>query len=218
MGLIVLDHEELSRRMRGLREGGKRIVFTNGCFDLLHVGHVRCLIDAASRGDFLVVAINSDESVRKLKGAGRPVQSERERAELLCALTPVSYVTIFNEPTCGPLLRKLRPQAVAKGTDYNLENLPEKDVLSEIGAELLLVGDPKRHSTIDLLERIRGGRGAGKSKEAKPSKPTKAAKAPAPARGKAPKPAAKSPPQKARAAHAAAAKKRAARPASEAHA
>ncbi len=160
MGIILRDHDELAQRLRGLRDGGKRVVFTNGCFDLLHVGHIRCLIDAAKRGDFLVVALNSDASIRKLKGPDRPVQPEAERAEILAALTGVSYVTIFHEETCGPLLRKLRPQLVAKGTDYSLEMLPERDVLTEIGAELILVGDPKDHSTVDLLARIRGQKGS----------------------------------------------------------
>jgi rfaE bifunctional protein nucleotidyltransferase chain/domain len=159
MGLVVHDHEELARRVRALRDGGKRVVFTNGCFDVLHVGHVRCLTDAATRGDFLVVAINSDASVRKLKGPDRPVQPAAERAEILCAITGVSYVTFFDEPTVGPLLRKLRPQIVAKGTDYDHTNLPERDVVAEIGAELAIVGDPKKHSTIKLLERIRSGKG-----------------------------------------------------------
>jgi rfaE bifunctional protein nucleotidyltransferase chain/domain len=166
MGLIVLDHDELARRMRALREGGKRIVFTNGCFDLLHVGHVRCLADAATRGDFLVVAINSDASARRLKGPDRPVQPAGERAELLSSITGVSYVTMFDEPTVEPLLRKLRPHVVAKGTDYDQDNLPEKEVVAEIGAELAIVGDPKKHSTRKLLERIRSGRGVGAARSA----------------------------------------------------
>ena len=172
MGLIVLDHDELARRMRSLRDGGKRIVLTNGCFDLLHVGHLRCLSDAATRGDFLVVAINSDASVRRLKGADRPVQPAAERAEILSAITGVSYVTVFDEPTVGPLLRKLRPQIVAKGTDYDADNLPEREVVAEIGAELAIVGDPKRHSTIRLLERIRSGRGVAVAREKRPAKGT----------------------------------------------
>src|SRR5262245_46431365 len=159
MGPIVHDHDELARRTRALRDGGKRVVFTNGCFDVLHVGHLRCLTDAATRGDFLIVAINSDASVRKLKGPDRPVQPAAERAEILCAIQGVSYVTIFDEPTVGPLLRKLRPHVVAKGTDYDATNLPEREVVAEIGAELAIVGDPKKHSTIRLLERIRSGKG-----------------------------------------------------------
>jgi rfaE bifunctional protein nucleotidyltransferase chain/domain len=170
MGLIVLDHDELARRMRALRDGGKKVVFTNGCFDLLHVGHLRCLTDAATRGDFLVVAINSDASVRKLKGPDRPVQPAAERAEILSAITGVSYITIFDEPTVGPLLRKLRPQIVAKGTDYDENNLPEKEVVAEIGAEFTIVGDPKNHSTIKMLERIRGGRGVSGAASSKPGR------------------------------------------------
>jgi len=191
MGLIVRDHEELARRLRGLRDAGKRVVFTNGCFDLLHVGHIRCLVDAAKRGDYLVVALNSDASVKKLKGPARPVQSEEERAELLCALQCVAYVTIFDDETCGPLLRLLRPQLVAKGTDYTLETLPERDVLAEIGAELIRTGDPKDHSTIDLIERIKLGLGAGaRAPKAAKKAVAKGAKAP-PAKSAAPKPAAK---------------------------
>jgi D-glycero-beta-D-manno-heptose 1-phosphate adenylyltransferase len=192
MGLIVRDHEELARRLRGLRDAGKRVVFTNGCFDLLHVGHIRCLVDAAKRGDYLVVALNSDASTRKLKGPERPVQSEEERVELLCALQCVAYVTIFDEATCGPLLRLLRPQLVAKGTDYTLETLPERDVLAEIGAELIRAGDPKDHSTVDLIERIKQGLGAGTRgpKAAKKPVATKSAKAPA-TKAAPPKPASK---------------------------
>lgn len=209
MGLIVRDHEELARRLRGLRDAGKRVVFTNGCFDLLHVGHIRCLIDAAKRGDYLVVALNSDASVRKLKGPERPVQDEEERAELLCALQCVAYVTIFDEETSGPLLRLLRPQLVAKGTDYTLETLPERDVLAEIGAELIRAGDPKDHSTIDLIDRIKQGRGAGSrapkgakkaaakgAKAAPPKSASPKAAPPKPASKKAfAKPAAKLPPK-----------------------
>ncbi|MBL8843418.1 MAG: adenylyltransferase/cytidyltransferase family protein [Planctomycetes bacterium] len=179
MGIILRDHDELAQRLRGLRDGGKRVVFTNGCFDLLHVGHIRCLIDAAKRGDFLVVALNSDASIRKLKGPDRPVQPEAERAEILAALNGVAYVTIFHEETCGPLLRKLRPQLVAKGTDYSLETLPEREVLAEIGAELILVGDPKDHSTVDLLARIRGQQGASG-----PGAPRRVRKVAAPAAAK----------------------------------
>jgi len=152
MGQIVLDQDDLAKRLRSLKVGGKRVVVTNGCFDLLHVGHVRALQDAKRRGDCLVVAINSDASVRKLKGSGRPIQSQADRAEILAALDGVTYVTVFDEETVGPLLRRLRPTIVAKGTDYTAENFPERDVLTEIGAELIIVGDPKGHSTRDLLK------------------------------------------------------------------
>jgi len=152
MGQIVLDQDDLAKRLRSLKVGGKRVIVTNGCFDLLHVGHVRALQDAKKRGDCLVVAINSDASVRKLKGSGRPIQSQADRAEILAALDGVTYVTVFDEETVGPLLRRLRPTIVAKGTDYTAENFPERDVLTEIGAELIIVGDPKGHSTRDLLK------------------------------------------------------------------
>jgi len=152
MGQIVLDQDDLAKRLKSLKVGGKRVVVTNGCFDLLHVGHVRALQDAKKRGDCLVVAINSDASVRKLKGSGRPLQSQSDRAEILAAFDGVTYVTIFEEETVGPLLRRLRPSIVAKGTDYTAENFPERDVLAEIGAELIIVGDPKGHSTRDLLK------------------------------------------------------------------
>jgi rfaE bifunctional protein nucleotidyltransferase chain/domain len=152
MGQIVLDQDDLAKRLKGLKVGGKRVVVTNGCFDLIHVGHVRALRDAAERGDCLVVAINSDASVRKLKGSGRPLQSQADRAEILAAIDGVAYVTVFDEETVGPLLRRLRPSIVAKGTDYTAENFPERDVLEEIGAELIIVGDPKAHATRDLLK------------------------------------------------------------------
>jgi rfaE bifunctional protein nucleotidyltransferase chain/domain len=157
------------------------VVFTNGCFDLLHVGHVRCLQDAARRGDFLVIALNSDASIRRLKGPERPLQPEEERAEMLCALNGVSYVTIFDEESCGGLLRLLRPQVVAKGTDYSLATLPERDVVAEIGAEFIAVGDPKDHSTVDLIDRLKQGRGAPLRKgAAKPGARASRKGAPAP--------------------------------------
>jgi rfaE bifunctional protein nucleotidyltransferase chain/domain len=154
MGQVVLDQDDLAKRLKNLKVGGKRVVLTNGCFDLIHVGHVRCLLDAANRGDCLVVALNSDASVRALKGPGRPFQPQAERAELIAAIEGVNYVTIFDEETVGPLLRRLRPSVLAKGTDYTVENLPEREVLAEIGAELVVVGDKKSHSTRDLMRRV----------------------------------------------------------------
>jgi rfaE bifunctional protein nucleotidyltransferase chain/domain len=177
MGQVVLDQDDLAKRLKGLKVGGKRIVVTNGCFDLIHVGHIRCLTDAANRGDCLVVAINSDASVRKLKGSGRPLQSQSERAEILAAIQGVSYVTVFDEETVGPLLRKLRPTVLAKGTDYTLDTLPEKEVLAEIGAELVVVGDPKGHSTKDLMRKVHVAYAAAhpKPKGAATAKPAKIA-------------------------------------------
>jgi rfaE bifunctional protein nucleotidyltransferase chain/domain len=154
-GVLVRDHDELARRVAEARGAGKRVVFTNGGFELLHVGHVRSLQDARSRGDLLVVAVNSDASVRRNKGASRPVVPEDERAEMLCALSCVDLVTIFSDATVDGLLRRVRPTVHAKGTDYTPETVPERDTVREIGAEIAIVGDPKDHATSDLLERIR---------------------------------------------------------------
>jgi rfaE bifunctional protein nucleotidyltransferase chain/domain len=154
-GRFVPDHDELARLVAGARAAGKRVVFTNGGFEILHVGHVRSLRDARSRGDLLVVAVNSDESVRRSKGPGRPVVPEGERVEVLCALQCVDLVTVFGEATVDGLLRKVRPTVHAKGTDYTPETVPERATALEIGAEIAIVGDPKDHATTDLLERIR---------------------------------------------------------------
>jgi rfaE bifunctional protein nucleotidyltransferase chain/domain len=154
-GRFVPDHAELERLVREAKGAGKRVVFTNGGFEILHVGHVRSLRDARSRGDVLVVAVNSDGSIRRNKGAGRPVVPEGERAEVLCALSCVDFVTVFDEPTVDGLLRRLRPSVHAKGTDYTPETVPERATAAEVGAEIAIVGDPKDHATSDLLERIR---------------------------------------------------------------
>lgn len=146
--------EVVSEEVRELRQRGRRVVLANGCFDLLHVGHLRYLQDAASRGDFLVVAINSDESVRRLKGAGRPMLPEAERAELLCALRPVDRVFAFDESTLEESLRALRPDVHAKGPDYTPETVPEAPVDHELGIEIAICGDPKDHSTTALLDRL----------------------------------------------------------------
>jgi D-glycero-beta-D-manno-heptose 1-phosphate adenylyltransferase len=137
-----------------LRGGGQRVVLANGCFDLLHVGHLRYLQDAATRGDFLVVAINSDESVRRLKGEGRPLMPQEERAELLCGLRCVDRVFAFDESTLEVSLRTLRPDVHAKGPDYTPETVPEGPVDRELGIEIAICGDPKDHSTTELLERL----------------------------------------------------------------
>ena len=154
-GRFVPDHGELARLVAEARAAGKRVVFTNGGFEILHVGHVRSLVDARSRGDLLLVAVNSDASIRRNKGEGRPVVPEAERVEVLCALECVDLVTVFDDPTVARLLRLLRPQVHAKGRDYTPENLPERETVREIGAEIAIVGDPKDHATTDLLERIR---------------------------------------------------------------
>ena len=149
------DHGELADLVAAAKAAGKRVVFTNGGFEILHVGHVRSLVDARSRGDLLLVAVNSDASIRRNKGEGRPVVPAEERAEVLCALACVDLVTVFDDPTVDRLLRLLRPQVHAKGRDYTPENLPERETVREIGAEIAIVGDPKDHATSDLLERIR---------------------------------------------------------------
>jgi rfaE bifunctional protein nucleotidyltransferase chain/domain len=155
VGEIVFDRDELVRRCDAAREAGMRIVLTNGAFDLLHVGHVRALADARSRGDLLVVALNDDASVGRLKGDGRPMVPCTERAEVVAALACVDYVHPFAEDDVGPLLRALRPQVHAKGRDYAVDTVPERAVAREVGAEIAIVGDGKDHSATDLIARIR---------------------------------------------------------------
>ena len=136
------------------RATGRTVAFANGCFDLLHVGHVRYLQSAAQEADLLVVAINEDESVRLLKGKGRPILPAAARAELVAALRCVDYVVVFPEPTVGPLLQLLTPDVHCKGTDYTVESVPERDIVAAYGGRIAIVGDPKDHSTRGLLARI----------------------------------------------------------------
>ena len=152
----ILSREELANRIAAARENGARIVLANGCFDVLHVGHVRYLAGARALGDILVVGINSDEQVAIQKGAGRPVLPANERAEIVAALESVTYVTIFDEPTVEQLLLALKPDVHAKGTDYTTESVPERDVVRSYGGEVAIVGDPKDHSTTEILARIGG--------------------------------------------------------------
>ena len=151
----ILARAELVRRVAEHKSNGQKIVLANGCFDVLHEGHVRYLQAARSEGDVLVVAINSDASTRKLKGAGRPVMAEADRAELVGALGAVNYVVIFDEPDVRALLRELRPDVHAKGTDYTAETVPERDEAARLGIRVAIVGDPKEHSTRGLIERVR---------------------------------------------------------------
>ena len=153
----VVSRDELARRLAAERAAGRTIAFANGCFDLLHVGHVRYLESAAREADILVVAINEDESVRRLKGEGRPILTAADRAELVAALRCVDYVVIFAEPTVGPLLTALRPDVHCKGTDYTVDSVPERDVVLAYGGRTAIVGDPKDHSTRELLSRIARG-------------------------------------------------------------
>ncbi len=153
----ILSREELVRRAGEERAAGRTLAFANGCFDLLHVGHIRYLVSAAREADVLVVAINDDDSVRRLKGAGRPILSAGDRAELVAALRCVDYVVIFPEPDVGPLLTALRPDVHCKGTDYTVESVPERDIVLAYGGRTAIVGDPKDHSTRDLLSRMARG-------------------------------------------------------------
>jgi rfaE bifunctional protein nucleotidyltransferase chain/domain len=153
----IVTREALAGRVKAERAAGRTVAFANGCFDLLHVGHVRYLESAAQEADVLVVAINDDNSVRRLKGEGRPVLSAADRAELVAALRAVDYVVIFPEPTVGPLLTELRPDVHCKGTDYTVESVPERDIVLSYGGRTAIVGDPKDHSTRELLARIARG-------------------------------------------------------------
>jgi rfaE bifunctional protein nucleotidyltransferase chain/domain len=151
----VVARAELARRLQPLRDAGRRIAFANGHFDLLHVGHLRYLRDARAQGDLLVVAINDDDSVARLKGPGRPVVPAAERAELLAALAPVDFVTVFSGDSPAPLLAELRPDVHCKGPDYGSpERVPEYETVRAYGGETRLVGDPKDHSTSDLITRV----------------------------------------------------------------
>src|SRR5690349_2553015 len=156
MPSTVLSREELIRRVAEARKGGKRVVLANGCFDVLHVGHVRYLAGARELGDILVVGINSDEQVAIQKGAGRPVMPAIERGEIVAALESVTYVTIFHEPTVEELLLALKPDVHAKGTDYTTDSVPERDVVRSYGGQVAIVGDPKNHSTSAIIERLGG--------------------------------------------------------------
>jgi rfaE bifunctional protein nucleotidyltransferase chain/domain len=153
---MILNREELVTRVNAERKNGSRIILANGCFDVLHVGHVRYLAGARELGDVLVVGVNSDDQVARLKGAGRPVLPAEERAELLAALESVTYVTVFDEPTVEQLLLALKPDVHAKGTDYTEDSVPERNVVRSYGGKVAIVGDPKDHSTSAILARVGG--------------------------------------------------------------
>lgn len=150
----ILSRADLQTRLAQHRANGKQIVLANGCFDILHAGHVRYLQGARREGDLLVVAINSDASVCGLKGPGRPILSAQARAELVAALAAVDYVMLFDEPDVRALLRDLRPNVHAKGTDYTVDTVPEREEAARFGIRIAIVGDPKQHSTRDLVARI----------------------------------------------------------------
>jgi rfaE bifunctional protein nucleotidyltransferase chain/domain len=147
----ILGREQLRERVGQWRRAGERIILGNGNFDLLHVGHVRYLQGAKELGGKLVVAINSDESVRALKGAGRPIMPAEERAEIVAALGDVDAVVIFPELDVRALIREIRPDIQAKGTDYTVDSVPERDAVAEYGGRVAIVGDAKDHSTSEIL-------------------------------------------------------------------
>lgn len=151
----IFARETLSARVLAHKRRGQRIVFANGCFDTLHVGHIRYLEGARKEGDVLVVGVNSDASVCALKGPGRPVLDENARALLVAALRPVDYVVLFDEANVESLLEDLRPDVHAKGTDYTAETVPERAAAARLGIRVAIVGDPKDHSTRALFETVR---------------------------------------------------------------
>lgn len=154
----ILNRDQLRQRVQEWREGGEPIILANGCFDLLHVGHVRYLHAAKQLGGRLVVAVNSDESVRALKGEGRPLMPAEERAEILASLSDVDGVVIFPELDVRALIREIRPNIQAKGTDYTAATVPEGDLVREYGGRVEIVGDPKDHSASEIIRSRLGPR------------------------------------------------------------
>jgi rfaE bifunctional protein nucleotidyltransferase chain/domain len=155
MNAPIVTEEQLARIVEDAHAAGKKVAFANGCFDLLHVGHIRYLQGAADVADILVVGVNGDGSVRELKGEGRPLMPEQERAELISAIRGVTYVTVFHERSPSRLLGAIKPDFQAKGTDYTPDSVPEADIVKAYGGKVVIVGDPKDHSTTELLEKSR---------------------------------------------------------------
>jgi len=151
----IVTRDSLRAKLAEHKGRAQRIVFANGCFDTLHVGHVRYLQGARNEGDILVVGVNSDSSVCALKGPGRPILDEKARARLVAALRSVDYVVLFSEPSVESLLEDLRPEVHAKGTDYSVDTVPERATANRLGIKVAIVGDPKNHSTRDLLDSVR---------------------------------------------------------------
>jgi rfaE bifunctional protein nucleotidyltransferase chain/domain len=151
----IVSRQRLNSLVAEHKKRGQKVVFANGCFDILHVGHVRYLEAARQIGDILIVAVNSDASVGSLKGPGRPILDESARASLVAALRAVDYVVIFSEQTAAPLLRDLLPDIHAKGTDYSADTVPERSIARDLGIQVAIVGDPKNHSTRALLSSLR---------------------------------------------------------------
>ncbi len=151
----ILTEDQLDRLVADDRAAGRTIAFANGCFDLLHVGHVRYLAGAAAEADRLIVAVNDDGEVERMKGPGRPVLCAADRAELVAALRGVDYVVIFPDPTVSRLLERFKPDVHCKGTDYTVDTVPERETVRGYGGRIAIVGDAKDHSTTDLLSRLR---------------------------------------------------------------
>ena len=151
---MIVSEEELIAAVARDRAVGKTIAFANGCFDLLHVGHVRYLQGAAAEADRVIVAVNDDESERSLKGDRRPIMGATDRAELVAALRGVDYVVVFSDSTVERLLTRVRPDVHCKGTDYTVDSVPERAIVASYGGRTAIVGDPKRHASRDLVERI----------------------------------------------------------------
>lgn len=151
---LILERDSLVTQINIEKAQGRSIVLANGCFDVLHAGHIRYLEGARALGDILVVAINSDNQVTELKGPGRPILPERDRAEIVASLRAVDLVTIFDEPTVTELLLAIKPNIHAKGTDYSEDTVPEREVVRSFGGQVRIVGDPKNHSTSELIRRF----------------------------------------------------------------
>lgn len=151
---IILDHPQLLKRVNELKKAGKTVVFSNGCFDLIHVGHVRYLQGAAMEGDVLITALNSDESIRKLKGTNRPLMPLAERMEIIAEFQCVDLVTSFDSSKCEELLLLLKPDVHAKGTDYSHDNVPERETVLGYGGRIAIVGDPKNHNSSDFIRQL----------------------------------------------------------------
>jgi rfaE bifunctional protein nucleotidyltransferase chain/domain len=151
----IFTREHLQAQVQRWREAGERIILVNGCFEVLHVGHIRYLRAAKALGGKVVLGMNADSSVHALKGEGRPLMPAEERAEILAALSDVDAIVIFEEPDVRALIREIRPDIHAKGTDYAVDSVPEREVVEECGGRVAIVGDPKDHSTTDFLARLR---------------------------------------------------------------
>ena len=152
---MLIDRKLITETCKEIRQGGKKIVFTNGCFDILHVGHVRYLTTAKSFGDILIVGLNTDESVKMLKGENRPINNEKDRAEVLLGLKAVDYVVFFGERTAENLVAEIRPEVYVKGADYTVDKIPEAKIVQSYGGQIELVKFVAGHSTTNILQKLK---------------------------------------------------------------